>query len=200
MEKKPIGSRCADAVRLASGPSGTNARPLPDIVKSAKELLEGPHGCGGSGVTPGGVQDTRGMSSSNGPLTSTRNLRVLVVDDEEIITGMLGIFLKKMGYSPTVCNDPLQALEIFRQGNFDVVLTDQTMPGMIGLDMIREMKERAPNIIYILMSGYAIGNTDGATKQVGAFMNKPISLHVLYRTIEDLCKRRETNGTSLPSP
>ncbi len=84
-----------------------------------------------------------------------RGESVLLVDDERPLCDAIGAVLQKLGYRMTVCTDPMDAVARFRAAplDFDVLLTDHTMPQMTGLDVIREVHAVRPGLPVLLVSG-----------------------------------------------
>lgn len=118
--------------------------------------------------------------------------RILFVDDEHNITKMARAMLEKSGYTVTVIMDSFEALKTFQNqpDAFDLVITDQTMPGMTGLDLSKRMLQKRPKIPIILCSGYSsIVNEDMAKAQgVKEYLSKPFSketIHTLIRKVLD---------------
>jgi PAS domain S-box-containing protein len=83
--------------------------------------------------------------------------RILFVDDETMIGEASRVILEGLGYRVRIFNDPIAALTFFRemQRDIDVVITDQTMPGMTGVEMAVEMLKLRPELPIILCSGYS---------------------------------------------
>jgi DNA-binding NtrC family response regulator len=83
------------------------------------------------------------------------NERILYVDDEEGLASLGKEFLEDMGYQVTAVSNSMEALQIFSRnsGNFDLVVTDQTMPGLTGLELAVEMAKIAPQVPIVLCSG-----------------------------------------------
>ncbi len=81
---------------------------------------------------------------------------VLYVDDEEPLVFLMTRMLEQLGYKVTGCTDPEKALEMFRSGpqDFDVVVSDLSMPGMSGIDLARELLQIRPGIPILVASGY----------------------------------------------
>ena len=69
---------------------------------------------------------------------------ILVVDDELAQREMVSGFLKKQGFEVAVTGSGEKALELFRQESFDLVLTDQKMPAMSGLDLLQSHPRHQP--------------------------------------------------------
>ena len=108
---------------------------------------------------------------------------ILVVDDESMVADYLQGFLEQLGYLVTVCNDGNSALARFEADPFwfDLVITDQTMPGRTGFDMARTMLALRPRLPIILCSGYSSALSPERVTGAGIreFMMKPVSLHEL---------------------
>jgi len=105
--------------------------------------------------------------------------RILFVDDEEILAKMGKTMLERLGYHVTVRNNSLEALETFQNqpDTFDIVITDQTMPGMTGSDLSRRMLQIRPDIPIILCTGYSTIITEEKAKSMGIkeFAFKPLA-------------------------
>jgi len=116
--------------------------------------------------------------------------RILFIDDEEILAEMGKSMLERLGYHVTVRNNSIEALELFQNqpDMFDLVITDQTMPGMTGADIARRMIQIRPDIPVILCTGYSTVISEENAKSMGIkeFALKPISkknIAVLIRKV-----------------
>ena len=79
------------------------------------------------------------MSTQPGAPLSARG-RVLIVDDDQALSEMLGIVLRGEGFDPVFCGDGAQALQVFRSCKPDVVLLDLMLPGRDGIDVCRSIR------------------------------------------------------------
>ena len=115
------------------------------------------------------------------------NESILVVDDEQMVADYFKAFLEQLGYRVTVCSDGNSALAAFEcnPGEFDLVITDQTMPGQTGFEVARAMLALRPELPIILCSGYSSGLSPQRVTEAGIreFMMKPVSLHDLAPVI-----------------
>jgi DNA-binding response OmpR family regulator len=113
--------------------------------------------------------------------------RVLVVDDESNIRLMVRIALQASGHVVEVAADGAEALAKFAYGaGWDLVLLDQRMPGMEGLEVLEEMRRRAPAARVVMIT--AFGTIDLATSAMRAgatdFLRKPFTTHILRGAIQ----------------
>jgi two-component system NtrC family response regulator len=109
---------------------------------------------------------------------------ILVVDDELAQRELVSGFLKKQGFEVAVAGSGEKALELFRQESFDLVLTDQKMPNMSGLDLLQAIHAINPETAVVLMTAY--GSIESAVSSIkgGAtdYLTKPLNLdELLYR-------------------
>jgi PAS domain S-box-containing protein len=95
--------------------------------------------------------------------------RLLLVDDEEALVDILGRVLEGLGYTVTPFTNSTAALETFLNAphEFDLVLSDLTMPNLTGLDLARKMKELRPDLPFLLCTGFSESVTQERAKQLG---------------------------------
>jgi CheY-like chemotaxis protein len=84
------------------------------------------------------------------------SLRVLVVDDEEIVGAVLRDMLLSMGQRVDVASSGREAIARFGADRFDLVMTDLAMPGMTGWEVARAIKDIAPAARVVLVSGFGV--------------------------------------------
>jgi len=104
--------------------------------------------------------------------------KILFIDDEELLADMGKDILERLGYHVTVRKSSLEALETFQNqpDQFDLVITDQTMPSMTGADLARRMIQIRPDIPIILCTGYSSIMSEAKAKSIGIkeFALKPL--------------------------
>ncbi|MEW5910158.1 MAG: response regulator [Thermodesulfobacteriota bacterium] len=122
--------------------------------------------------------------------------RVLLVDDEEGIRKVLAISLTDSGYDVLVAENGDQALDLFREKQPAIVLTDIKMPGMDGLQLLEMVKKESPETEVIMITGH--GDMDLAIKslkhQATDFITKPINDDVLEIALRRARERIEMRG------
>ena len=109
--------------------------------------------------------------------------RILVIDDEEPLVRLATETLTELGYSTVGFTASGTALEAFLDdpARFDAVITDESMPGMSGSELIRKMRALRPTIPILLVSGYLSSPVVERAREAGAteLLKKPLSVRQL---------------------
>ena len=113
--------------------------------------------------------------------------RCLVVDDESSIVHIIKNFLEGLGYKVSGFSSSIEALECFRENkeSFSIIITDQTMPGLTGIEFSKEILKIRPDIPIVLCTGYSKVTSEIFVKAAGIkeFLKKPISRKKLAETV-----------------
>ena len=111
--------------------------------------------------------------------------RVLVVDDDAIVREVICTYLAEDGYEVTPAVNGRDGLEKFCGGEFDMVLTDRSMPEMEGDEFAREVKKRRPDVPVILITGFGdiMAVTGEKPEGVDVVMCKPFTMAGLQTTL-----------------
>ena len=119
-------------------------------------------------------------------MKGTRKFQALIVDDEQIQREMLEGFLTKEGYGVGTAGDGAAALDQFKRSPFDLVLTDFRMPGMDGIQLLKELKRLNPEVVVVLLTAYGAVETAVRAMKEGAhdYLTKPIDLDELLLLIK----------------
>jgi diguanylate cyclase (GGDEF)-like protein len=134
---------------------------------------------------------------------SYENENVLVVDDEDIVREPISAMLEHLGFTVDTAASGQEALEKFRNSSYSFLLTDIRMPGIDGLELIRTIKEKFPDICAIAMTGYTREYKYVETINAGAtdFINKPFGIEEIEakvkRGIIERNIRQELNRLSI---
>ena len=110
---------------------------------------------------------------------------ILVVDDEEIILDATRRMLEGLGYHVFAARDGLEAMEVFRAEEIDLVILDMIMPGMSGSELFEQMKSLKADVRAILASGYSLNGpaAEIMMKGVRDFLQKPYMIDELSQKI-----------------
>lgn len=116
--------------------------------------------------------------------------RILFVDDEETLAEMAGEMLRKLGYDVQIMTSGLDALQLFQASaeQYDLIITDQTMPSISGLDLARSIVALRPGVPIILYSGYSAAISADEAREIGIkkVLMKPLSMTLLSQTVRQI--------------
>ncbi len=137
------------------------------------------------------------MPSETSPLSprpqADEVARVIVVDDEPVLRRTIARTLTARGFEVVQCEDGASALERLRQLEADVMLVDLMMPGVSGMDVLREAKALRPDVECVIMTAYSRVEDAVAAVRAGAydFLTKPFaSLDAVALTVAKAAERR----------
>ena len=113
-------------------------------------------------------------------------LRVLVIDDDEDICLYLREFLTREGFKVTTISKPADALIEIRQGRYQIVLLDVRMPGVDGVDLLRQVRAVDSDLCVIVMTGYPSVQSAVDSMKASAFdyLQKPFDLQSLRAVMD----------------
>jgi two-component system cell cycle sensor histidine kinase/response regulator CckA len=110
------------------------------------------------------------------------SVSVLVVDDEEMVRSTVTRLLSLNGHEVDRASSGAEALTMFGENEYDIVFTDFGMPEMTGAELSRELKQKAPDLPVILLTGYT--ETEKAIEEVDGILSKPFKRDELETTIQ----------------
>lgn len=122
------------------------------------------------------------------------NKKILFVDDETIILKSFCVALKHLGYIPRAASSGEQAMTMLQSEFYDVVVTDLRMPGIDGIQVLKEAKRKYPEVIVIVLTGYGDINTAIDSLRLGAddYLHKPCDIEELVFRIEKYLDKKQT--------
>jgi signal transduction histidine kinase/CheY-like chemotaxis protein len=131
------------------------------------------------------------------------NERLLVVDDEEAILALVKQMLERLGYYVDIRSSSLEALSLFRfkPEQYDLVITDMTMPVMTGLKLAKRLRKINKAIPIILCTGFSEGVSEEKMKAVGidGFIMKPIVQAELAKLIRSILDNNKLKKSEVPN-
>ena len=152
------------------------------------------------------MQDTKPnyRVSPNGHRAGPPPSRVLIVDDDESVRVTTAAILEQEGYEVATASDGREALEMAARSHYDLVLTDLRMEDMDGMTLLHELQTRHPNVVTIVLTGYASieSSIDALRQGVYDYLVKPCMVEDLKRTVGRALEHREQRQriTELSSP
>lgn len=111
--------------------------------------------------------------------------KILMIDDEEDFLAVMSERMEARNMVVTTASSPLEGLEKAAAGSFDVVILDLMMPGMDGIETLRILKEKNPDLEVILLTGHATIKQGIEAMKLGALdlFEKPADLNELTEKI-----------------
>jgi len=122
------------------------------------------------------------------------NPKILLIDDEKVILDTISYFLRSKGFEVVESTSAFDALKELEKDSFSVIISDEKMPGLSGLDLFRKTKELYPNTVRILMSGYAdleMARAAIADGEVYRFICKPFDMEDFLLCVKQAIKHNE---------
>ncbi len=120
------------------------------------------------------------------------SLRILLADDDVTIQRSLKRLLEQIGHSVSAYGDGQGALDAYKAGEFDIVLSDLAMPGMGGLELLRELRAYDADARVLVLTGQTTGAQQQEAMRLGAaeILRKPFELEEVLRAIRAVYMRR----------
>jgi DNA-binding NtrC family response regulator len=129
------------------------------------------------------------------PIPGTHRATVLFVDDDEHVRKALARSLQKCAeYRVLFAEGGRPALDILRREPVDIVISDQSMPGMTGLELMKVLRDRSPDLVRIILTGHADAETVMEAVNQGEvyrFLTKPFDQWELQLTLKSACDKLE---------
>lgn len=118
---------------------------------------------------------------------------ILIVDDESSILQLFQLSLQKQNYQVDTVKSGQEAVQKIKNSFFDLVLTDLSMPGMDGIELLKKVKEISPESMVVLMTAYGTTKTAVEAIKLGAYdyLTKPVGLDDLQKTIQNAISKSE---------
>ncbi len=113
-------------------------------------------------------------------------LKVLVVDDEEMLRNLLARILEREGYSVSTASGGKQALGFLEKSDFQIMVSDVKMPEMSGFELLKEAKQKYPRLAVVMMTAFGDDYTVKEAINLGAdgYVAKPFKSHDLTSEVQ----------------
>ncbi len=136
----------------------------------------------------GGEEMQNGSSSDS--LNSAGKAKILLVDDDPNVNEVLELMLSQIGYEVTAVTHGQEAITLFMQGYYDLVITDLGMPDVSGWDVAEAVKQKSPETPVVLITGWGVQVDSAQRDKVDGVIAKPFS----RQTLSDEMVRLIKNG------
>jgi len=119
--------------------------------------------------------------------------KILVVDDEDIVRTSCSRALSPEGYEVRLARNGVEGLQMANEERSDLVLTDLKMPDMDGIEVLRIIKEKWPETVVMIVTGYQTVDTAVKAIKLGAYdyIEKPFTPDALVSHVEEALTNKE---------
>jgi YesN/AraC family two-component response regulator len=120
------------------------------------------------------------------------NIKILIVDDDKVVADVLGDLISENGENTVdVCYNGLSAIEAIQKNPYDLLIVDLIMPRVGGLDLLKYAKKVNPDIIVVIITGYASLETAIMAIKEGAYdyIRKPCNLEEIKIVVKNATDR-----------
>ncbi len=126
---------------------------------------------------------------------------ILVIDDEQNILDLIGAYLRREGYRVLTAQDGVNGLKLAQSGRPDIVILDVMLPGMDGIDVLRELRRTSST--YVIMLSARSEETDrivGLTLGADDYVTKPFSPRELVARVKAALRRLSAPASTIAAP
>ncbi|MEX5215636.1 MAG: sigma-54 dependent transcriptional regulator [Nitrospiraceae bacterium] len=125
--------------------------------------------------------------------------KILVVDDEPSLRDVLGIMLKKAGYTTTLAADGEEAVSQLNKEIYDLVITDLKMPGVGGMEVLKAVKSASPDTVVLVVTAFGSPDTAVEAMKLGAYdyLTKPFQVDEVQLIIRNALEKRRLSTENL---
>jgi signal transduction histidine kinase/ActR/RegA family two-component response regulator len=122
-----------------------------------------------------------------------RQARILVIDDEEFVRSVLSRTLAKVNHQVTLAANGEKGVQLFKEGKFDMVLTDLGMPGMSGWEVCRMIKKISPDTPVGMITGWGAEMSQSKMEEYGLdfLISKPFDLNQILNVVAETMESKE---------
>ena len=114
--------------------------------------------------------------------------KILIVEDEESVRQALTKIFENYGHKVFAARDGQEGLKVYgQQGDFDIVFTDLSLPGISGWEVAESIKGRDPRMPVVILSGWDIPEGEKRAEKVERVLNKPVKIKDMLKAVKDFC-------------
>jgi DNA-binding response OmpR family regulator len=138
-------------------------------------------------------EDEKEETVDSQPIKKGRRARILVIDDDEFVRSVLSRTLAQADHQVTLAEDGGKGVQLFKEGEFDVVLTDLGMPGVSGWEVCRMIKEISPHTPVGMVTGWGDERDRSKMEEYGLdfFISKPFDFAQILNVVAETMESRK---------
>ena len=128
-----------------------------------------------------------------------KDLRILLIDDDEFIRDSMSLFFQCEGYHFTALENAEEGLEVLKKEKYDIVFSDYMLPGINGLEFLKFVNETHPNIIKVFITAYFTSDVFYEAINIGVedFIQKPYTISIIERSLTHLLEKHKVKSSDL---
>jgi DNA-binding response OmpR family regulator len=128
--------------------------------------------------------------------------RLLLIDDEDAFRETMDKLLTRRGFDVSTASDGAQGMRAVLRGGIEIVILDVKMPGLDGIETLREIKRIQPDLEVIILTGHLLKSTEQEGLKLGAFayLTKPCTVADLVVTVGAALEQRAQRRANSPPP
>jgi PAS domain S-box-containing protein len=144
-------------------------------------------------ILPIGEENDKEEAVESQPIKNGRRARILVIDDDEFVRSVLSRTLVQANHQVILAEDGRKGVQVFKEGKFDIVLTDLGMPGMSGWEVCRTIKEISPHTPIGMITGWGEERNRNKMEEYGLdfFISKPFDLAQILNVVAETMESRK---------
>ncbi|MBN2372274.1 response regulator [bacterium] len=121
-----------------------------------------------------------------------KNMNVLLVDDDQWIRNSMRLFFEAEGCYLVALETAEEAIKAINKKDYDIIITDYILPGMNGLEFLKEIEKSQPKAIKILITAYGNNNVVSEATKLGIqhFIEKPFTSDIIEKSLSFLIKNQ----------
>lgn len=122
-----------------------------------------------------------------------RNMNILLIDDDEWIRDAMRIFFETEGCQITALETAEEAFEMIHRQDYDIVICDYKLPGLHGLTFLKEVRQRLPDSLTVLITAYKTADLVSEAKEIGvhAFIAKPFTSETIEAALGNIIAEQQ---------
>ena len=120
-----------------------------------------------------------------------RSMEILLIDDDEWIRNSLTLLFENEGCHITALETAEEGMELLKDHNYDIIVTDYRLPGMDGLDFLKKIKDTQPYAMKVLITAYKSESVVSEAVSIGVqdFIEKPFTINTIEESLEKLIEQ-----------
>ena len=128
-----------------------------------------------------------------------KNVRILLVDDDEFIRDSLSLFFQSEGYNFTALDSAEKGIEALKTESYDIIFSDYMLPGINGLEFLKRVKKSCPDAIKVFITAYFTSDVFYKAIGIGVqnFIQKPYTTSIIEKSLSQLTEKSKGKNSEL---